>query len=75
MMATITFRVTEDEKNFLEKISAFENVTLSDFIRQQAIEAAEDLMDYKTYLKLMEEHKAEDTSISFEEMKQDLGFE
>lgn len=73
-MATITFRVTEEEKKFLEKISEFENVTLSDFIRQQAMEAAEDLMDYRTYLELMEEHKKEDTSVSFDEAKKELGF-
>lgn len=38
------------------------------------MEAAEDVMDYKTYLELMKEHEVEDTSISFEDAKEGLGF-
>ena len=72
-MSTITFRVSEEEKEFLEKISEFENVSLSDFVRQQAIKAAEDLVDYQTYRGLMEEHKKKDESISHEQMIKDLG--
>ncbi|MFP8915282.1 type II toxin-antitoxin system RelB family antitoxin [Enterococcus innesii] len=72
-MSTITFRVSEEEKEFLEKISEFENVSLSDFVRQQAIKAAEDLVDYQTYQKLMEEHKKKDESISHEQMMKELG--
>ena len=74
-MSTITFRVSEEEKQFLEKMSKFENVSLSDFVRQQAIKAAEDKMDYKTYLELMAEHKKKDESISFDELKANLGFD
>ncbi|WP_313510961.1 type II toxin-antitoxin system RelB family antitoxin [Enterococcus sp.] len=72
-MSTITFRVSEEEKEFLEKISEFENVSLSDFVRQQAIKAAEDLVDYQTYLTLIEEHEKEDKSISHEQMVKELG--
>ncbi|TPR55417.1 type II toxin-antitoxin system RelB family antitoxin [Enterococcus sp. OL5] len=72
-MSTITFRVSEEEKEFLEKISEFENVSLSDFVRQQAIKAAEDLVDYQTYRELMEEHKKKDESISHEQMMKELG--
>lgn len=72
-MSTITFRVSEEEKEFLEKISEFENVSLSDFVRQQAIKAAEDLVDYQTYQQLMEDHKKKDESISHEEMMKELG--
>ncbi|MEC3942590.1 type II toxin-antitoxin system RelB family antitoxin [Enterococcus mundtii] len=74
-MSTITFRVSEEEKQFLEKMSKFENVSLSDFVRQQAIKAAEDKMDYNTYLELMAEHKKKDESISFDELKANLGFD
>ncbi|EPH92649.1 putative toxin-antitoxin system, antitoxin component, ribbon-helix-helix domain protein [Enterococcus faecalis 06-MB-DW-09] len=72
-MSTITFRVSDEEKEFLEKISEFENVSLSDFVRQQAIKAAEDLVDYQTYRELMEEHKKKDESISHEQMMKELG--
>ncbi|WP_208560626.1 type II toxin-antitoxin system RelB family antitoxin [Marinilactibacillus kalidii] len=73
-MSTITFRVSEEEKNYLEKIAQFENVSLSDFVRQQALNAAEDRIDYNTYHKLMEEHNKKDESISHEQMLKELGF-
>lgn len=74
IVSTITFRVTKEEKSFLEKISQFENVSLSDFVRQQAIEAAEDRMDIQTYHELMKEHNEKDESITLAELKEELGF-
>lgn len=41
-MTTITVKVTEEEKNFLEKIASLENVSLSDYVRTRAIESAEE---------------------------------
>lgn len=71
-MAAITFRVSEEEKEFLEKISEFENVLLSDFVRQQAIKAEEELVDNQTYQELMKEHYKKDESISHEQMIKEL---
>ena len=45
-MTTITVKVTEEEKNFLEKIASLENISLSDYVRTRAIESAEEQMDY-----------------------------
>ena len=72
-MATITFRLSEEEKGLIEKISKFNNVSISDFARKALIEAAEDYMDIQTYNKLMKEHEENDQSISHEQMKAELG--
>lgn len=71
-MTTITVKVTEEEKNFLEKIASLENVSLSDYVRTRAIESAEEQMDYLTYLDIMSKQKKED-NVSFEETKAKLG--
>jgi len=72
-MATITFRLSEEEKGLIEKVSKFNNVSISDFARKALIEAAEDYMDIQTYNKLMKEHEENDQSISHEQMKAELG--
>ena len=72
-MATITFRLSEEEKGLIEKVSKFNNVSISDFARRALIEAAEDYMDIQTYNKLMKEHEENDQSISHEQMKAELG--
>ncbi|MFV0561356.1 MAG: type II toxin-antitoxin system RelB family antitoxin [Enterococcus sp.] len=73
-MSTITFRISEDEKNFLEKIAKFNNLSLSDFIRQKAINAAEEQMDFKDYQSMMKEHSENDTSISHADLLSELEF-
>lgn len=72
-MATISFRLSEEEKGLIEKVSKFNNVSISDFARKTLIEAAEDYMDIQTYNKLMKEHEENDQSISHEQMKTELG--
>ena len=57
----------------IEKVSKFDNVSISDFARKALIEAAEDYMDIQTYNKLMKEHEENDQSISHEQMKAELG--
>lgn len=71
-MSTITFRLTDEEKEFLEDIAEFNQLTLSDFIRKRALEAAEDQMDIETYIALKKEHDERDQSISHEKMIEDL---
>lgn len=72
-MATITFRVTEEEKNFLKKVSDFNNKSLSDFVKQQAIETAEDIMDYNSYLEIMKNFDEKET-VSFKDAMKELDF-
>lgn len=70
---TITFRLSKEEKKFLEKIADFNDLSLSDFVRKETLEAAEEQIDRQTYKKLMEEHEENDQSISHQEMLKELG--
>ncbi|GEQ49179.1 type II toxin-antitoxin system RelB family antitoxin [Tetragenococcus koreensis] len=70
---TITFRLSKEEKEFLEKIADFNDLSLSDFVRKETLEAAEEQIDRQTYKKLMEEHEENDQSISHQEMLKELG--
>ncbi len=74
MMAnsTVTFRLSKEEKDFLEKTADFNNLSLSDFVRQKALESAEEQIDLQTYKQLMKEHEKKDQSISHEEMLKEL---
>lgn len=44
-MATITLKVSEKDKVFLQTIAKFENVTLSELIRTKTLAALEDEYD------------------------------
>ncbi|OTN75354.1 hypothetical protein A5886_000424 [Enterococcus sp. 8G7_MSG3316] len=57
-MATITVRVTEDEKKFLDQMATFEGKSLSDLLKSKTLESLEDAYDasvgdiaYESYLK------------------------
>ncbi|HIB1918094.1 TPA: type II toxin-antitoxin system RelB family antitoxin [Enterococcus faecium] len=57
-MATITVRVSEEEKEFLDKMAKFEGKSLSDLLKTKTLENLEDAYDahvgdsaYKEYLK------------------------
>jgi len=58
MMATITVRVSEDEKKFLDHMAAFEGKSLSDLLKTKTLDSLEDAYDasvgdsaYEEYLK------------------------
>lgn len=72
-MATITFRVSDEEKEFLEDVAKFKGDSLSDFVRTEALQSAETLIDFTTYQTLMTKHNEKDESISHDEMMKELG--
>lgn len=73
-MATITFRVSDDEKAFLESVAAFKGDSLSDFVRSESLHSAETFIDFNTYKELMAQLNEKDESISHDEMMKELGF-
>ncbi|MBO1306097.1 DUF1778 domain-containing protein [Enterococcus sp. 669A] len=73
-MATITFRVSDDEKTFLESVAAFKGDSLSDFVRSEALHSAETFTDFNTFKEFMAQHNEKDESISHDEMMKELGF-
>ena len=44
-MATITVRVTKEEKEFLSKMAEFENRSLSELLKKYTLESLEDIYD------------------------------
>lgn len=57
-MATITVRVSDDEKKFLDHMAKFEGKSLSDLLKSKTLESLEDAYDasigdtaYEEYLK------------------------
>lgn len=47
-MATITVRVTEEEKAFLDEMAKFEGKSLSELLKTATLESLEDKYDAKT---------------------------
>ncbi|HGC5945061.1 TPA: type II toxin-antitoxin system RelB family antitoxin [Enterococcus faecalis] len=46
-MATITVRVSEEEKNFLDEMAKFEGKSLSELLKTRTLESLEDAYDAK----------------------------
>ncbi|MDN6639750.1 MAG: DUF6290 family protein [Tetragenococcus sp.] len=70
--STITFSLPKEEKEFLEKIADTNDLTLSDFVKQEVLAAAEEQSDKQTYQRLIKEHETKDQSVSHEEMLKEL---
>lgn len=72
-MAVINIRVSDEEKAFLENVAKFEGASLSEFVRRESLNSAEDLIDFNTYKVLHDQHSQKDESISHDEMLKELG--
>jgi len=72
-MSTVTFRLSDDEKEFMQKMADFNGLSLSELARTKILESLEDQLDLETYNKLMKEHQTKDESISHAEMMRELG--
>lgn len=72
-MATITDRVTEAEKQFLDAMAKFEGKSLSDLLKITMLEALEDRYDAIVVKKAYEECVVDPVTISHEELMQGLG--
>jgi|GEM_PF-223983 len=69
---TITFRVSEEEREFFEQMAQFNGMSLSDMVRQKSLEALEDQYDLQAHRQAMAAHRAKDESVSFEQMREML---
>ena len=68
-MGSITFRVSDEEKEFLLAMANLNGMTISELVRTKLMESLEDQIDINIYEKANERDK----SISHEEMKRELG--
>ncbi|MBC1567230.1 type II toxin-antitoxin system RelB family antitoxin [Listeria booriae] len=71
-MTTITFRVSEEEKEFIQRMAEFNGMSLSELSRNQILESLEDQIDLRLYEKALQAHHTKDESISLQEMKKVL---
>ncbi|ARQ06853.1 type II toxin-antitoxin system RelB family antitoxin [Macrococcoides canis] len=72
-MATITIRVSEDEKNFLKYMSEFMNLSLTDLIKNYTIEDLEDLFDTHVADKAYIEWSKNKQTVSHNDVMQEFG--
>ena len=70
---TITFRVSEEERNFFEAMAKFNNKSLSELVREKALEALEDEYDLQSYKQAMKEYRKNPVSYSIDEVREELG--
>lgn len=78
-MATITLKISEADKTFLQAMAKFEGVSLSELVRNKTLEALEDEYDARVgelaYQEYLEDLKNGEKAITLEEMAEELGFE
>ena len=68
----ISLRMSDKEEKLIKEYAKANNITVSSLLREAVLEKIEDEIDLKIYDNAMNEHKKEDTSISFEEMLDEL---
>ncbi|CWV82158.1 TPA: CopG family transcriptional regulator [Listeria monocytogenes] len=71
-MTTITFRVSDKEKAFIQEMAKLNGISISELSRKQIIEGLEDQIDLQSYERAIKAHQVKDESISFDEMKKEL---
>lgn len=78
-MTTITLKVSEADKAFMQAMAKFEGVSLSELIRTKTLEALEDEYDARVgelaYQEYLEDVKNGYEPMTLEEMAKELGIE
>lgn len=72
-MSTVTFRVTDKEKSFIQSMADLNWLSLSELARTKLLEGVEDQIDMALYEKEMKAHELNDESISHQDMLLELG--
>lgn len=72
-MTTITFRVSESEKTFIQAMAELNGLSLSELARTKLLEGLENQIDMSLYEKAMTEYNLHDESISHQDMLKELG--
>ncbi len=71
-MSTVTFRVTDKEKAFIQSMADLNGLSLSELGRTKLLEVLEDQVDMNLYQKAMKDHELNDESISHQDMLREL---
>ena len=73
-MSTITIRTSEKEKLLIREAAAFYGVTVSDFMKQAALEKLEDEMDIREGDEAYDEFLQNPKTSAIDELRKELGF-
>ena len=73
-MPHITFRVTEEEKSWIENYAQLHGLSLSDAVKRAFFEKLEDEYDLKAYETAMREYQKNPKTYTLEEIEKELGF-
>ncbi|EUJ26907.1 type II toxin-antitoxin system RelB family antitoxin [Listeria cornellensis] len=71
-MTTITFCVSDEEKEFIQRMADFNGISISELSRNQILESLENQIDLDLYKKALPADYVKDESISLQEMKKVL---
>ena len=78
-MATITLKVSEADKTFMQAMAKFEGISLSELIRTKTLQALEDEYDARVgemaYQEYLDDLKNGIEPISLEDMAKELGLD
>ncbi|EUJ39567.1 type II toxin-antitoxin system RelB family antitoxin [Brochothrix campestris] len=72
-MSTVTFRVSDEEKSFIQSMADLNGLSLSELARTKLLEGLEDQIDMDLYNKTIKAHELNDESISHQDMLLELG--
>lgn len=72
-MATITVRVTDEEKNFFDNMAKFEGISLSELLKKRTLESLEDMYDAKVADAAYEEYLENPKTKSIKEVAKEYG--
>ena len=69
---TISLRLTERDAETIKRVATLNGLTVSEFLRQAAMERIEEQYDLEAYEKAMEEYLADPVTYSHEEARKIL---
>ena len=75
MSTTLTVRFSDEEAKLIRDYTAFHGITVSEFLRREALEAIEDELDLRAAEKACAEHLANPVTYSHEELMKEFGIE
>ncbi|MFB0971720.1 MAG: CopG family transcriptional regulator [Tissierellia bacterium] len=71
-MTVLSVRVNKEEENLLKQYAKINNISISQLLRDSAIEKIEDELDLKAYERAYEEYLKNPVTFSFEEVLKEL---
>lgn len=72
-MATVSFRLSDEENELFRSYARLKNKSLSELMKSAIIEQIEDEYDLKAYNKALQEHKANPVTFTLDEVEKELG--